>query len=186
VSRTKPDRRDQALAAAHTSRAWMHRRRFGWPGTEPPEGRNPVLRWGSIGLALVGLLVVAVGQTEIAAALTLLSLAFGAPRAWTLANDRISCAIWGLSAVLLIIGEIVYAAGGSAARASLDSKSAGAGAVLVGLSLIPALVGYFRRWGTAGNVGYLDLQVRRGDPTARAAVRARAEREGYKPPPDDD
>jgi hypothetical protein len=186
VSRTRPDHTDQALAAAHSSRAWAHRRRFGWPGTEPPEGRNPVRRWGGIGLALVGLLVIAVGQTQIAAALILLSLVFGAPQAWTLANDRISCGLWALSAMLLIAGEIVYAPGGTAARASLDSKSAGAGAVLIGLSLIPALVGYFRRWGTAGNVAYLDLQVRRGDPAATAAVRKRAEREGYKPPPDDD
>ncbi len=186
MSKTRPDRTDQALAAAHSSRAWVHRRRFGWPGTEPPEGRNRVRRWGSIGLATAGLLVVAVGQTQIAAALLLVSLVLGVPRAWTLANDRISCAMWALSAVLLIAGEIAYLAGGSAGRASLDSKSAGAGAVLIGLALIPALVGFFRRWGTAGNVGYLDLQVRRRDPAAIASVRQRAEREGYKPPPDDD
>ena len=186
MSPTRPQRSDQALAAAHSSRAWAHRRRFGWPGTEPPESRNPVRRWGGIGVALAGLLVVAIGQTEIAAALVLLSLVFGAPQAWTLANDRISCGLWALSAVLLIAGEIVWVAGGSSARASLDAKSAGAGAILVGLSLIPALMGYFRRWGTAGNVMYQHLQAQRGDPAALAAGRQRAGREGYKPPPDAD
>jgi len=178
-------RPNRALAAAHSSRAWVHRRRFGWAGTEPPEGRNPIRRWGSIGLAAVGLLVVGVGQTQIAAGMLLVSLVLGAPRARTLANDRISCVLWALSVVLLAVGEIVWLAGGSAARDSLDSRSAGAGAALVGLSLVPALLGYFRRWGTSGNVGYLHLQARRGDRAALAATRGRAEREGYQQPEDD-
>lgn len=180
MTRSAPDRRDQALAAAHASRAWAHRRRFGWPGTEPPDGRNPIRRWGSIGLSVAALLGLAVGQTELSALLLLVALVLGAPRGWTLANDRASCGLWSLSVVLLVAGEIVWLAGGSTARASLDSKSAGAGAVLVGLSLVPALLGFFRRWGTSGNVAYLHLQARRGDPAALAATRQRAEREGYE------
>jgi hypothetical protein len=186
VSRSGPDRRDQALAAAHASRAWVHRRRFGWPGTEPPEGRNPIQRWGSISLSFAALLVVAVGQTEVAALMLLVALVLGTPRGWTLANDRISSALWALSVVLLVVGEIFWLAGGPAARTSLDSKSAGAGPVLIGLALVPAILGFFRRWGTSGNVMYQYLQARRGDPAALAATRERAEREGWKFGDDDD
>jgi hypothetical protein len=174
--------KDSAASAAGRSRAFVHRRRFGWPGTEPPEGRRPIPRYGAQVLALVALLLNAASAVEASAAVALVALVLGVPRGWTWANDRISAALWAAAALVLVAGEIAWLAGGVSAREAYGSHGqAGAAALLIGACTLLALGGFYRRWGTQGNIWVRSQGLRRGDPAARANVRARTEREGYVP-----
>jgi hypothetical protein len=179
MSRPKGERNVPVRAAARDARRWARRSRFGYPGTEPPEGRNPIRRYGSIGLGILAALVCLGNGLEVGAALALVSFVLGSPRAWTWANDRLSSIGWSAGLGMLAVGEILYAAGGKAERVSLGSRSAGAASILISLSALVALGTYARRWGTGGNMAYTSIRLRKGDPEAMAAVRRIAEREGF-------
>jgi hypothetical protein len=157
-------------------------RRFGWPGTEPHDIRNhPVRRWGAQLLAFVALFVVSIGSVQPAAGIAALALALGAPRGWVWRNDLLSAAAWSLAVIALAAAEVAWLAGGSAARQSFGAHGrAGAAAILVFVSVLVQIVGYFRRWGTSGNTFYTDRMVRKGDPAAIRSVKERAKREGYR------
>jgi hypothetical protein len=186
MSRFDNGRSRQVKVAAHGARGAVHRARFGYPGTEPADGRNPIRRYGSIGAALVAIIVCINNSLEVGAALALVSFVLGAPRSWTWVNDRLSSLTWSLGAGILVAGEILYIAGGNSERESLSGKSAGAAAILISLSAVVALASYLRRWGTSGNIASTAIGLRKRDPAAIAAVQRRAEREGYRPTDADD
>lgn len=168
-----------ARAAAREARRSMHRRRFGTPGTEPPAGRNPVRHWGSIGVAIVATIVSFSKVTEVGAALAVVSFALGVPRSWTWANDRLASLSWAAGAAMLIAGEILYIVGDSAIRQTPGGgRSAGAAPILIGVSTLVAIPGYYRRWGRTGNTAYWDRQMRKGDPDALAAIRSKEQASG--------
>jgi hypothetical protein len=168
--------------SASRARAWAHKRRFGWPGTEPAEVRRPVQRWGSQLFAIAALFVSGAGSVEGSAALALVALILAVPRQWSWQHDRLSALLWTVGAATLAAGAIAYLVGGHAARGSFGAHGqAGAAALLVFASTLAQIACYFRRWGTSGNVYYTAHRLRAGDPAAADAVRQRASREGYRP-----
>jgi hypothetical protein len=179
---SKSDREARALAAAAHARRTTHRSRFGWAGTEPPEGRQPLQRWGAQACAFAGLIAVALGAVEVGAAFALVGLVLGVPRAWTWANDRASSMLWSVAVGLLVAAEVTYASGDSAARRGFGAHGgAGSAALLVFACTVALLIVTFRRWGTAGNVAYTSRQLSHRDPVAMSAVRERDERAGRTP-----
>jgi hypothetical protein len=174
----------QVLAATRAARGYAHRRRLGLPGTEPYEVRRPVWRgYAAECLGIAAVLLVVLASVQAGAAVALVALAVGMPRTWLWANDRASAFSWGLAVVLLAAGEIAWLAGGTSARHSLSSKGdPGAAALLIGVCGFVALLGYFRRWGTSGNVLYTQRMLGRDDPEAGRATAESAEREGWRPP----
>jgi hypothetical protein len=174
----------QVLAATRAAHRYAQRRRLGLPGTEPSEVRRPLWRgYAAEGLGVVALLLSGLTSAQAAAAVALAALVVGAPKAWVWGHDRLSGFSWGLAAALLVAGEVAYMSGGRAARVSLASKGhAGAAGLLIAACAVVALVGFFRRWGTRGNVFYTGSQLRKGDPRAVRAVTAGAEREGWRHP----
>jgi hypothetical protein len=178
MSRSDRDRIEQARGAAHEAQRYMHRRRFGTVGTEPPQGRNPVRQWGSIGLGIIAF-IVSFAQIEVGAALTVVSLALGVPRSWTWAGDKVSSLTWAVAAVMLVVGEALYIFGSDAVRRSAGGgHGPGAAAILIAFSNAVAVSGYYRRWGTAGNSAYWQHQRRKGDPDAVAVGEARIKASG--------
>jgi hypothetical protein len=178
MSRPDNERVQQARAGAHEARQFVHRRRFGFAGTEPPEGRSSIRHWGSIGVGVVAF-IVSFAQVEAGAALAVVSLALGVPRSWTWANDRFSSLTWVVAVAMLVVGEILFIVGGPAIRRTSGSgHGPGAASILVAFSSAVAVVGYYRRWGTAGNAAYWHRQLRKGDPAARQAAREYAEKSG--------
>ncbi len=85
-----------------------------------------------------------------------------------------------LGGLLVVAGELTWQLGGAAARVSLASKGhAGAADLLGAAGALVLLIGFFRRWGTAGNVFYASRQSDTGDPEAQAITAEAARREGY-------
>lgn len=168
MSRPEHDRVQQSRTAAHEARRYVHRRRFGTVGTEPPEGRSELRQWGSISIGIVALIVSFV-VIEVGAALAAVSFILGAPRSWTWANDKLSSLTWVVGVLTLVVGEILFVVGSPSIRQTPGhGHGAGAASVLIGLSSLVAIAGYYRRWGTPGNVAYWDRQLRKGDPEAAA------------------
>jgi len=186
MSRPDHDRVEQARGAAHEAQRYMHRRRFGTVGTEPPEGRSPVRQWGSIGIGIAAF-IVSFAQIEVGAALAVISLALGVPRSWTWSGDRLSSLTWVIAVAMLIVGVALDIFGSDAIRRTAGGgHSPGAAAILVAFSSAVAIVGYYRRWGTTGNTVYWQHQRRKGDPDAVAAGEARIKASGRTWPHEDE
>lgn len=168
MSQHDSDRIQQARVAAHEARRYVHRRRFGTVGTEPPEGRSAIRQYGSICVGIVAFLV-ALANVEAGAALTAISLAIGVPRSWTWANDRLSSLAWGVAVAMLVVGELLFILGDEAMRRTANSgHGTGAACLLVAFSNVVSVTSFYRRWGTPGNTAYWMRQRRKGDPDAIA------------------
>ena len=153
------------------------RARLGFIGSEPFEARRPVARtyvaeYGS----LAGLAVTLAGQIQLGVAIVAVCLLIGLPKAWTWANDRLGSGLWVLGAVLLIAAEIAWGGGGAARDTLSHHGSPGSAMVLTFIGGVVALLGFYRRWGTGGNVFYT---ARQRDPEAAAVASEAARREGY-------
>lgn len=175
MSKPDSDRIHQTRAAAHGARRYMHRRRFGTVGTEPPAGRSAIRQYGSICVGVVAFLV-SFASVEAGAALTLGSLILGVPRSWTWVNDKLSSLSWVIAATMLLVGEILFLVGDEAMRRTPGGgHGAGAACLLVAFSNVVAVAGFYRRWGTPGNAAYWQHQRRQGDPDAAAYGQALGE-----------
>jgi hypothetical protein len=154
------------MRTARDTRAWVHRKRLGWPGTEPAGASHFVQRFGSQPIA-IGVLVLVGTHVPVAMGLAAVALVLGLPGAWVRANDRLSTLPWIVAVVLLLAAAIAYAVGGHGARAGFGAHGqAGTAAALTGICAVIQLVGYLRRWGTQGNLGVRTLGLRRDDPAA--------------------
>lgn len=152
------------MRTASDTRAWVHRRRLGWPGTEPAGASHLVQRFGS---QLISMAVLVVVGTHVPAAMGLAAaaLVFGLPGAWVRANDRLSTLCWIVAVGLLLVAATVYAVGGSGARAGFGAHGqAGTAAALTGICAVIQMLGYLRRWGTRGNLGLRLRGMRTEDP----------------------
>jgi hypothetical protein len=142
----------------------VHRKRLGWPGTEPAGASHFVQRFGSQ-LISIAVLVVVGTHVPVAMGLAAAALLFGLPGAWVRANDRLSSFSWIVAVGLLLAAAIAYPVGGHGARAGFGAHGqAGTAAALTGICAVIQFAGYLRRWGTRGNLGVRLLGIRREDP----------------------
>ncbi len=170
---------EQALEIGHDGRGLarlVRRSRLGFIGSEPYEARRPVARThvATYG-ALVALLVTLAGQVQLGAAIGAACLLVGAPKAWTWTHDRLGAGLWVIAAALLVDGELAWASGPAARETLAHRGNPGVALALVFIGGLVSLVGYFRRWGTAGNVFYAAGQH---DPESAVVAAEAARREG--------
>ncbi len=170
---------EQALAIGHDGRGLarlVRRSRLGFIGSEPYEARRPVARtYVATYGALAALFVTLAGQVRVSGAIVAACLLVGAPKAWTWTHDRFGAGLWVLAAALLGAGELAWASGPAARETLVHHGNPGSALALVFIGGLVALVGFFRRWGTGGNVFYAGRQ---DDPEAVAVAAEAARREG--------
>lgn len=170
---------EQALKIGHDGRGLarlVRRSRLGFIGSEPYEARRPVARtYVATYGALAGLFVTLAGQVHAGVAIVAACLLVGAPKTWTWTHDRLGAGLWVLAAALLVAGEVTWASGPTARATLAHHGNPGSALALVFIGGLVALVGFFRRWGTGGNVFYAAGQH---DAEADAVAAEAARREG--------